>query len=509
MTTRFALVIGNSIYQDADPVSGVKDAELMTEKLEKLDFDVIKVTNGKLGAMTTGGLDELVKKISNASVVVFSFSGHGFQNGNENYLMPTDGTINPASAVSLAAVRNALAWAPKNAIKLLFLDACRPNKNLPEGSHRGLNTENAPALPNTLYAFAAASDQETTAGDPDSLSPYSEAVLRHLRTPGLGINELLDLVNKDVGKIGLTPVSLNQGVPKDFMLRDAVSVLADVTKADDNLFLILGNDIALTASQNRQAKLTLKEGNNPFTVLVANDKTYLNNHDWSVTEGWDYEMNLTQAGTGSTFNGLSLKEPGEEIPFKDGQHHGKVFVAARGNLFVDAEPKLATVTVRDLNTKVWQQDPPVAEKFQTALYKKSLAELPINLDEVVSDAFNLGNLVVFGIDLRPAVRQVLQTGEILGVAIADPKKIFVLVLGTDNDKLRKIVEFCMTDQLNDRIADLKTSLAAALARKERPFDSFDQHLTNAIQQEARNRGLTDPKPEEIRVWTALDDESKP
>ena len=507
MTTRFALAIGNSKYLDADPVSGIKDAELMAQSLEKLDFDVTLVTNGKLDAMTKG-FEQLGQKIGQASVVVVSFSGHGYQSSGENYLMPTNGTIDPASSVSLTAVRDALTAAPPTAIKLLFLDACRPEKKLSGGPH-GLKTENAPALVNSIYAFAAASDQETPAGDPDSFSPYSEAILRYLRTPGLGIGEMLDKVSVDLAKIGLSPVALNQQVPGDFMLREPVTLQAVVTKADDDLFLLFGEDIALTASQSRQAKLTLKAGDNPFAILVANDKTYRNNHDWSVTEGWGYEMSFKQDGTGSTFNGLPLKEPGEDIPFKDGPHHGKVFKVASGNLFVDAEPKLATVAIRDLDTQVWQEKAPFYARSQAVLYEKSVAALPIDLNKVVANALNLGSLDPFLAGLISQVlSQLIQNGDLLGISIADPKKLFVLVLG--NQDVSDLVQFCMNDQINARVADLETALAAALARKDRPFDIFDENLTKAVQEEARRRGRTDnPKPEEIKVWTALDDRSKP
>ena len=503
MTTRFALVIGNSNYQDADPVSGTKDAELMAQYLEEIGFEVLpKVIDGDLAAMTTEGLAKLGEKIGHASVVVISFSGHGFQSSGENYLMPIDGSLNPASSVSLTAIRDVLALAPREAVKIVFLDACRPEKKLPSGAPRGLKTEQAPALENTLYAFAAGSGQRTPAGEPESFSPYSEAVLRYLREPGLGIGDLLDKVSADLATIGLVPSTLNQQVPRDFCLREPVFVQAEVAKADDDLFMVLGNKVVLTASRKPQEKLQLKAGDNRFALLVSNSKTYRNNHDWSITEGWNYELKLSPVDAGSDFMEVSLKEDGEEIPFKDGPHHGKVFVAARGNLFVDQATKPPKVEVRDLNTKVWQEESLIFARFQAPLYEKSLADLPIDLDKVISDAFNLGS---FGF-LASAIRRVLQSGDLLGASIADPQKLFVLVLG--NQAFKPLVEFCMNDQINDRIRDLKVSLAAVLARKDRPFDTFDQNLVAAMRLEAQRRGITDPAPEEILVWTALDDRSK-
>lgn len=500
MTTQFALVIGNSHYQDADPVSGIKDAELMAQYLDEIGFEVLpKVIDGDLAAMTSS-LAKLGEKIRQASVVVISFSGHGYQIAGENYLMPKDGSLNPVSSVSLTAIRDVLALAPREAVKLVFLDACRPERKLSSSALRGLKTEQAPALENTLYAFAAGSGQLTPAGDPESFSPYSEAILRYLREPGLGIGDLLDKVSADLSKIGLVPSTLNQQVPTDFSLREPVFVLAEVAKADDDLLVVLGDRIALTASENHQKNLRLKAGDNPFTLLVSNGKTYRNNHDWSLTEGWNYELKLSPFDAGSAFAEVSIKEDGEDFPFKDGPQHGKVFTAARGNLFVDQTTQPPKVEIRGLDTKVWQEDAPIYAQSQGILYEKSLANLPIDLDAVISDAFNLGQFSF----LAPAIRELLKSGNFLGLPVADPEKIFVLVLG--NSVFKDFVNFCMNDQLQARVGALQASLEAVLARKDRPFDTFDQNLIEAVQQRARDSGF--PKPEDIRVWTALDDRSK-
>jgi hypothetical protein len=512
MNNRFALTIGNSNYQNENPVSGIKDADLMAKHLALLDFEVLpSVLDGTLAEMSlkNRALKDLKAKIGHASVVVFFFSGHGFQIGSESYLMPIDGTTSAATSLPLSEVGEALSNAPQEAIKLVILDACRP-QTTSDGAWPGLDPDQAPPLKNTFYAFAAGAGQSTPAGAPDDFSRFSEAVLQHIREPGVGIGELFDKVSAALS-LGVTPTIVNNDVPATFTLREAVTVLAKVTKADDDLFLLFGEDVALTASQGSQARLQLKAGDNPFALMVANDKTYRNNHDWSTTEGWGYEMGFGQDGAGSTFNGLSIREPGEEIPFKDGPHHGKLFRAASGNLSVDAEPKLATVEVRDLDTQVWQEMAPFYAQSQAILYEKSLADLPINLEDVAADALNLDSLgPVLALVLRQVLDEVIRSGTLVGVPIADPEKIFFLVLGNGNQKVRDLVQICMNDRIDERVDDLKKALAAALAREDRPFDTFDENLTKAVQEQARLSGMTDhPKPEEIKVWTALDDRSKP
>ncbi|HKH43730.1 MAG TPA: hypothetical protein VKM72_03610, partial [Thermoanaerobaculia bacterium] len=309
-----------------------------------------------------------------------------------------------------------------------------------------------------------------------------------------GVIQLLEKVSVDLAKLRLFPTSVNQDVPTDFFLRSPVDVEANVTQADDDLLMLLDREIVIVSNQQRHKFLRLRAGDNPFALAISNAKSFHNNHDWSVTEGWNYELRLgLPDGTEHVF-----KDEGEKNPFKEGPHHGKVFVVARANLFV--HPETAKVSVKNPEPKVWEDETPIFAKDQAILYEKSVTELPIDLDEIISDAFHLNGF------LAPVVLQILKTGTFLGATIADPSKTFVLVLG--NRAIQDLVDFCMNEQKEDRMRDLKASLAAVLARNPRPFDIFDQNLNTALRQEAERRGRTDIPLDQIRVWTAVDDRSK-
>src|ERR1700692_1467724 len=82
-THRLALVIGNSNYTNIAPLpSAIKEAHNMTKALGDLGFAVTEdedVTFDKFRQL----LDTFVSKIQPDDFVVFYFSGHGFNYGNE------------------------------------------------------------------------------------------------------------------------------------------------------------------------------------------------------------------------------------------------------------------------------------------------------------------------------------------------------------------------------------------------------------------------------------------
>jgi hypothetical protein len=92
---------------------------------------------------------------------------------------------------------------------------------------------------------------------------------------------------------------------------------------------------------------------------------------------------------------------------------------------------------------------------------------------------------------------------VLGTTIADPARTFVTVLG--NAALKDLATACMNDR-PARIADLKASIAAVFARKPTPFEIFDQGLMACMRARAVSQG-SQLRPDDIRIWTALQDQS--
>jgi len=192
---KFALVIGNEEYSNATNLRNpVNDANAISSTLKQLGFKVYKYTN-----LTQ---TELIRKIDNFgdrltenSVSLFYYAGHGLQVGRINYLVPTNSHPKSEQDIEyqcvkagriLAKMKNA-----KTAVNILILDACRDNpfeRSWNRGSKtQGLATMTAPA--GTIISFSA--DANQTAGDGiGNHGLFTEELLKNMVIPNLEIEEV-------------------------------------------------------------------------------------------------------------------------------------------------------------------------------------------------------------------------------------------------------------------------------------------------------------------------------
>ena len=217
-SNRVALVIGNSAYEHAPPLKNPKnDAVAISKALKQVGFDVIMSLDKKYRDMPSV-LSEFSQKLQTADIALLYYSGHGLQIHGRNYLVPTDASINSEIDVQFQTVRldrilNIMEAGPKT--KLVFLDACRDNplaRNLARSLKtrssiigRGLAQQSAEA--GMLIAYATAPGTVARDGASDK-SPFTSAVLTHIRTPNLDITRVLRRVRLDVMK-----ETQNQQVP--------------------------------------------------------------------------------------------------------------------------------------------------------------------------------------------------------------------------------------------------------------------------------------------------------
>ena len=506
-TGRYALVIGNSHY-DGDDVSGIKDADRMAEYLkENLGFTIVdKIKDGDLDRMQKG-LDKLSASIGQASVVVFFYSGHGFQNEQENFLLPIHGSADSKNALPLNSVKNALAAAP-HAVKLVFLDACRDNKFLRDDQPKGLKSEQTPTSRDTLYAFAAGPGETTPARSDKDFSAYSTALLEHIRDPGLKITELLDNVGRDLAAIGQLPQYVINGVSSDFSLREPVYLRPKIEEANDQLLVLLNGEIVLNSNDSSTVQpLRLRAGRNDLRLVIAKNKAYHNNHDWDVSEGWSYSLKLGYHEAGEIFcsgpnqNGYCFKGK-EDTPFKGGPHHGKAFVVAQATLVVDGSTEPPRVTLEDSDTEIWSRVAPVWARDQEPLYKQSVPSLGLTPEDILDV---LALQPPWNVLLRPLVQQILTSGTLLGHKIAEPNQTFVTVWG--NKILLNSVRVCMTQHRDERLSDMKKAIAAVFSRVPRPFEIFDLGLIDCVR-DAEQKNGSPLQPNDILLWTAIQEGSR-
>jgi formylglycine-generating enzyme required for sulfatase activity len=194
---RFALVIGNSDYSDLGSLKNpVNDATDMAKALEELGFEVTLLLNADLIAM-----DEAVLRLSSNlarkadSTGFFYYAGHGVQSGGVNYLIPSEAKIPGESylkvrALAAQTVMDNLLEA-RNGLNVIVLDACRDNPfSWGRSGTRGLTmVGNQPSGSIVVYATSAGSVALDGTG---RNGVFTAELLKHLRTPGVEINEVFN-----------------------------------------------------------------------------------------------------------------------------------------------------------------------------------------------------------------------------------------------------------------------------------------------------------------------------
>ena len=207
---RVALVIGNAAYVDPLPPleSPVNDARDMAALLKTFGFAVNVQTDVDLQQMVEA-TQAFGEQLTDRSVAVFYFSGHGVQANNLNYLVPLRARLRaeadaPYEAFDMNRVLTYMEQANANGVNLVIMDACRAatlkgvkgwkqkkigfaQVTLPEG------------VSGTLLAYATAPGAASLEREGERNSIYTKHLLNALRDmPSLSLTDLLIDVRKAV-----------------------------------------------------------------------------------------------------------------------------------------------------------------------------------------------------------------------------------------------------------------------------------------------------------------------
>lgn len=206
---RVALVIGNGAYQGVPALTNpANDATAIADVLGGMGFEVIKGVD-----LDETGMEQVLRRfisaMKDARIVLFYYSGHGLQVGGKNYLIPVDASLEDEAALDFETIDADKVFAymgGNDRIALAFLDACRDNpfaRSLARsgGLTRG-SVETGLAVPETLgsglFIGFSTAPNDTAADGEGTNSPFTTAMIRHLPTPGLEINQVLTRVKADV-----------------------------------------------------------------------------------------------------------------------------------------------------------------------------------------------------------------------------------------------------------------------------------------------------------------------
>jgi hypothetical protein len=209
---RVAFVVGNGAYKNVAALPNPAiDAKSMAGVLRNVGFEVVEGTNLSRDKMTERLL-EFGKKAQGADVAVFFYAGHGIAINGTNYLLPVDADIKSEMDVKLGAAINidlTLDQTMSDAkVKLVFLDACRDNpfaaKIKSNSATRSVSVQSGLAEmksgEGTLIAFATGPGQTALDGQEGTNSPFTRALIRHIATPGVEIQQAMTEVRAQVNQ---------------------------------------------------------------------------------------------------------------------------------------------------------------------------------------------------------------------------------------------------------------------------------------------------------------------
>ncbi len=200
---RLALIIGNSSYQHAGYLRNpTNDAEDIARTLKELGFEVMLFTNQDMKSMKQA-IDAFGLKLNNYDVGLFYYAGHGVQSKGFNYFIPVDANLQTEAQVEFDCVRTdrllSLMEDANNTTNIIILDACRDNpferswRRSATGS--GLAFMDAPS--GSLIAYATAPGRTASDGHGRN-GLYTSALLKYLKEPGIGIEEMFKKVREEV-----------------------------------------------------------------------------------------------------------------------------------------------------------------------------------------------------------------------------------------------------------------------------------------------------------------------
>src|SRR5246500_2130780 len=209
---RFALVIGNAKYPDADtPLKEpISDARQVADELKRDNFTV-EIGENLTGDNMRRAFDRLYNKLRPGSVALVFFSGFGISSNRQSYMIPVDAQIWTEPDVRRDGISLETVLGEINnrgaGVKIALIDASRRNPF--ERRFRSFSAGLAPIIaPNgTLVMYSAAlSSVISDAGGDHSL--FVQELLKEIRVPDLMAEETLNRT-----RVGVTRASRQEQVP--------------------------------------------------------------------------------------------------------------------------------------------------------------------------------------------------------------------------------------------------------------------------------------------------------
>src|SRR5580698_9312226 len=209
---RFALVIGNAKYPDADATleEPINDARDMADELKRDGFSV-DIGENLTGDGMRRAFERLYNKIKPGSTALVFFSGFGVQAARQSYMIPVDAQIwtEPDVKRDVFSLESVLVEINNRGagVKIALIDASRRNPF--ERRFRSFSAGLAPVIaPNgtlVMYSAALSSVVSDNGGDHGL---FVQELLKVIRLPDLMAEETLNRT-----RVGVTRASRSEQVP--------------------------------------------------------------------------------------------------------------------------------------------------------------------------------------------------------------------------------------------------------------------------------------------------------
>jgi uncharacterized caspase-like protein len=207
---RAALVIGNSSYRNVPSLSNpVNDATEIAALFRSAGFSLVDVRRDLGISDMRRAISDFAEVAGDVDVAVIYFAGHGIEVDGANYIIPVDAKLSRDFDIedeTVSVERLLKSIEPARQLRLIILDACRHNPFLKTMKRtvasrsvgRGL-AKVEPQVSDTLIAFAAKAGSVALDGDAKH-SPFTEALLHNIASPGLDLRIAFGRVRDEVLK---------------------------------------------------------------------------------------------------------------------------------------------------------------------------------------------------------------------------------------------------------------------------------------------------------------------
>lgn len=203
---RYALIVSNAGYAKYPLKNPVNDGRAMRDQLEKLGF-LVTLTENQSRKDLRKTIDTYIAGLTDRSVSLFFYAGHGLMVEGNNYLQPVDADPTsekdvPFDCYPLRQVIGRMEEANQNGSNLVFWDACRnnPYRSWTRGAADPLYVPTNPPV-GTLIVYATEPGKPAQDGDQEN-GLFTSELIRHIGVPNQDIVELINRIDMGLEKRG-------------------------------------------------------------------------------------------------------------------------------------------------------------------------------------------------------------------------------------------------------------------------------------------------------------------